>query len=250
MGGLWRRLPIPFWSMVIGSAALAALPLTSGFYSKDIILLTSWDHDPGGPWIWAVAALAAFITALYSARLIFLVFFGEMKTEPHDHSGPNMWLPLLVLSALAFGGGWFGLSALDGVLPDGGLDGAEHSGLLVLVTAAIPIIGVAIGYLIFGSGKVSLDALKHSGIALSLGRFWFGGWGFDTLYDRLLVQPFTRLAEINKNDVVDLLVRGTAALARLLHQGAAVTQTGRLRWYAASAAFGTVLALLFAVAAL
>ena len=250
MGGLWRRLPVPFWSMVIGSAALAALPLTSGFYSKDIILLTSWDQVPAGPWFWAGAALAAFVTALYSARLIFIVFFGEMKTEPHDHSGPNMWLPLVVLSALALGGGWFGLPSVASVLPDGGLEGAEHSGLLVLVTAAIPIIGVAVGYLIFGSGRVTLDGLKSSAIAKTLDRFWFGGWGFDTFYDRLLVQPFTRLAAVNKNDVVDLLFRGTAALARMLHQGVAVTQTGRLRWYAASAAFGTALALGFAVAAL
>ena len=54
MGGLWKRLPVPFWCMVVGSAALAALPLTSGFYSKDIILLTSFDYAWGGPWFWGL----------------------------------------------------------------------------------------------------------------------------------------------------------------------------------------------------
>ena len=70
MGGLWRKLPVPFWSMLVGAAALSALPLTSGFYSKDVILLTSWHYAYGGPWFWSLAALAAFMTALYSARLI------------------------------------------------------------------------------------------------------------------------------------------------------------------------------------
>ncbi|MDE0691133.1 MAG: NADH-quinone oxidoreductase subunit L, partial [Gammaproteobacteria bacterium] len=122
MGGLWRRLPVPFWSMVIGSAALAALPLTSGFYSKDIILLTSFDYQYGGAWFWGLAALAAFMTSLYTARMIFITFFGEMRTEPHDHSGVHMWLPLVILAALAIGGGWFGLAPVAAVLPDGGVD--------------------------------------------------------------------------------------------------------------------------------
>ena len=123
MGGLWKRLPIPFWCMVVGSAALVALPLTSGFYSKDIILLTSFDYAYGGPWFWGFAAGAAFLTALYTTRMICIAFFGEMHTEPHDHSGVNMWLPLVVLAALAVGGGWFGLAPVADVLPDGGLEG-------------------------------------------------------------------------------------------------------------------------------
>jgi len=250
MGGLWRRLPVPFWSMVVGSAALAALPLTSGFYSKDIILLTSWDHLPAGPWFWAAAAAAAFVTALYSARLIFLVFFGPLRTEPHDHSGPNMWLPLVILSLLAIGGGWFGLAPVAAVLPDGGLDSAVHEGAIVWITASIPILGVLIGYLIFGSGRVNLDGLKDTSLARTLTRFWFGGWGFDTFYDKLLVRPFVALAALNKSDVVDLLYHGTAALARGAHQLVIITQTGRLRWYAASGALGTAIALLFVVVAL
>jgi NADH-quinone oxidoreductase subunit L len=249
MGGLWRRLPIPFWCMVIGSAALAALPLTSGFYSKDVILLTSWGYGSAGAWFWGGAAAAAFVTALYSARLIFVVFFGEMKTEPHDRSGINMWLPLVVLAALSLGGGWFGLAPVAAVLPDGGLEGEEHATALVLVTALVPILGAIVGYLIFGSRQIDVTGLLDRPQIQALGRFLFGGWGFDTLYDRLVVQPFVRLAALNKGDAVDLVFRGTAALARAGHRAAASTQTGRLRWYAAGAAFGTAIALLLAVAA-
>ena len=244
MGGLWRKLPIPFWSMVVGTAALAALPLTSGFYSKDEILLTSWDYAYAGSWFWAFAALAAFMTALYSARLIFVVFFGVQNTEPDDRSGPNMWGPLVVLAVLAVGGGWFGLAPVAAVLPDGGLASEGHDGWLPWVTGAVPIAGIALGYLLFGSKQISLDRLVESTPGDALRRFWFGGWGFDRLYDAVVVNPFLALAKANKSDVVDLLFKATAAVARGLNRVVSLTQTGRLRWYAANMAIGAVLVLL------
>ena len=250
MGGLWKRLPVPFWCMVVGSAALAALPLTSGFYSKDIILLTSFDYAWGGPWFWALAAGAAFMTSLYTARMIFIAFFGEMKTEPHDKSGANMWLPLVLLAALAVGGGWFGLAPVAEVLPDGGLEGEAHAGALVWITALIPIFGVVLGYLVFGGRQISVDALVTSRLGEGLRRFWDGGWGFDTVYDALIVRPFTALARLNKDDAVDLLYTLTVVIARTLHRLTALTQTGRLRWYAANMALGLVLILLLAMGVL
>ena len=117
MGGLWRKMPLAFWSMLIGSLALAALPLTSGFYSKDAILLTSFDYAWGGPLFWAAAAAAAFVTALYTTRMMLITFFGESKTEPHGHSGINMKGPLVILAVLAVGGGWFGLSPVGSLKP-------------------------------------------------------------------------------------------------------------------------------------
>ena len=250
MGGLWKRLPVPFWCMAVGSAALAALPLTSGFYSKDIILLTSFDYAHGGPWFWAFAAGAAFLTALYTARMIFIAFFGEMKTEPHDHSGANMWLPLVLLAALAIGGGWFGLAPVGAVLPDGGLEGEAHEGALVWITALIPILGVSLGYLIFGGKQISVDGLVGSRFGDRLRRFWDGGWGFDALYDALVVRPFMAVARINKDDVVDLVYALTVVVARAMHRLTALTQTGRLRWYAANMALGLVLVLLLALGVL
>ena len=244
MGGLWRRLPVPFWCMAVGSAALAALPLTSGYYSKDLILLTSYDYGTVGPWFWAVAALAAFMTSLYTARMIFIAFFGEMRTEPHERSGLNMWLPLVVLAALAVGGGWFGLAPVASVLPDGGVDAAHHEGTLVWVTMLVPILGLAAGYLVFGGKQLSFDGLVNSGFGQGLARFWAGGWGFDTFYDRLIVRPFLFLARINKSDAVDLIYKLIVEVARRLNAVVVQSQTGALRWYAASMALGLVLALL------
>ena len=82
MGGLRHTLVVPFLGFLIGSAALAALPFTAGFASKDLILLMAWASGEEGKWLWSLAALGALLTALYSFKLIFLVFFGESKTEP------------------------------------------------------------------------------------------------------------------------------------------------------------------------
>ena len=243
MGGLWRRLPVPFWSMVIGSAALAALPFTSGFYSKDPILLTSFDYAYGGAWFWGLAAIAAFLTALYSARMIFIMFFGKLQTEPRDHSGPNMWLPLVLLAILALGGGLIGLAPLFEVMPDGGL-GEAHGGAVFWITVSIPLLGVLVGYLIFQSKQISVEALVESKLGDALRRYWASGWGFDWLYDRIIVKPFVALARANKSDIVDRLYVLTAALARGVHHVAVLTQTGRLRWYAANMALGIVVVLL------
>ena len=250
MGGLWKRLPVPFWCMVVGSAALAALPFTSGFYSKDIILLTSFDYGYGGAWFWGIAACAAFLTSLYTARMIFIAFFGEMRTEPHDHSGINMWLPLVVLALLAVGGGWFGLAPVAEVLPDGGLEGDDDGQILVWVTALIPIVGVLLGYLLFGGRQLSVDWLVRSRLGDGIRRYWEGGWGFDALYDLVVVKPFMAVARINKSDVVDLFYTLTVVVARATHRLTALTQTGRLRWYAANMALGLVLVLLFALGVL
>ena len=239
MGGLWKKLPVPFWSMAIGSAALVALPFTSGFASKDAILLTAYDN--GGWLYWGGGALAAGMTALYTTRMMIVTFFGETKTEPHDDSKANMWLPLVVLAALSIGGGWFGIAVLNDLL--GPVGPFDHFTPLALTTIAVPLLGVLIGLLVF-TGRMRVDGLVESGLGRGLRRFWHGGWGFDWVYDRVFVKPFVAVARINKNDVVDLVFRVTAAVARGLHYIGALTQTGRLRWYAANMAIGLVLVFL------
>jgi NADH-quinone oxidoreductase subunit L len=243
MGGLWRRLPLPFACMLIGSAALAALPLTSGFYSKDAILLTSFAYAQAGLWFWTLASIAAFLTAMYSARLILITFFGELRTDPHDNSKANMSGPLVVLAALAIGGGWIGLAPLAGVLPDGGLHGQAH-GMIAWITMAVPFAGLASGYLLFGQRRVAANTLLRTKLADTLRRFWFEGWGCDRLYDVVFVKPFVVIARLNKGDVVDRITDLTMATSRGLYALVTLTQTGRLRWYAANMAIGVAAILL------
>jgi NADH-quinone oxidoreductase subunit L len=250
MGGLWRRLPLPFAGMLVGAAALAALPFTSGFYSKDAILLASY-QAPGGPWLWAVALLAALLTALYSARLIFVVFFGPSQSAaaPEDRSGNAMRAPLVVLSLLALGGGWFGLAPPGAVLPDGGLSHG-HGGWVAWITAAVPLLGVALGYLLFHRWRERTAALVNGAVGTVLRRFWLAGWGFDWLYRHLFERPFVALARRNRRDVVDQPFALTAALVRFGHQLAADGQNGRLRWYLANMVTGLALLLVIVLGVL
>ena len=242
MGGLWRRLPVPFACMVIGSAALAALPLTSGYFSKDAILLTSFGYASGGHWFWAIGAIASFVTALYTVRMIVVAFFGSTKTEPHDHSGLNMTGPLLVLAALSIFGGFIGVAPLALVLPDGGVEG-HHERALAWVTAAVPIAGLVVGWLLFvrfDFWRPIVDMVYVRDLRAFLAR----GWAFDVVYDALIVKPFVAVARLNKSDIVDLIFTGTAALSRTLHGWLAETESGRIRWYAANMAAGVVVLLL------
>ena len=240
MGGLWRKLPIPFASMLIGSLALAALPGTSGFFSKDAILLTAWSEPHAGMLFWTGAAAAAFMTALYTTRMMLIVFFGETCTEPQDGSGFNMWGPLLVLCALALGGGYFGFGIVAPLFGESPLHAAMHLDPVAVATMLVPIVGVGVGLLCYGSRTIEVARIAKRPLAHQLGRFWFGGWGFDWVYDRAIVRPFVRIAAANKSDIVDWFVKAIVVVAQVLHRALTVFQNGRIRWYALHVAMGTL----------
>ncbi|MDE0423139.1 MAG: NADH-quinone oxidoreductase subunit L [Gammaproteobacteria bacterium] len=247
MGGLWRKLPVPFASMLIGSGALVALPfITSGFYSKDAILLTAHGYEHHGGLFWFGGVLAAVMTALYTTRMMVVAFFGETKTEPHDSSRINMWGPLVVLCVLSIGGGWLGIGVLDGLL--GPINEFSHAHPMALTTMILPLIGIFLGWPIF-RGQIDLSRLVGSTFGDALRRFWQSGWAFDWVYDRLFVKPFVWVARVNKGDAVDLVFRITAAVTRGLHHIGALTQTGRLRWYAANMAIGLIVVVLIVASA-
>ena len=89
---------------------------------------------------------AAFMTSLYTTRMILITFFGEVKTEPHDHSKINMWGPLLVLCLLSIGGGWLGFTVLDAYMNDGGVPVEFHADPIALLTIFVPLLGIGLGY--------------------------------------------------------------------------------------------------------
>ena len=242
MGGLRSQLPVPFISMAIGSLGLVAFPLTSGFFSKDAILLTAWQN--AGWLYWGGGLLAAALTALYTTRMMVLAFFGEPRTEPRDDSRANMWLPLMVLWALSVGGGWFGIGVLDDLL--GEVLEFSHFEPVALATTLVPLLAIALGWLIF-SGKVDVARLVESSLGGSVRRFFASGWGFDWLYERVFVKPFVWLARANRNDVVDSVYRIAVGITRGFHHVAALLQTGRLRWYAVNMALGLILVILIVV---
>jgi len=244
MGGLRKRLPVTFWSFMAGGAALSALPFTSGHYSKDEILLTAYTVGASGPLFWAAGVIGALLTAMYTFRLIFIVFFGsdEKTKEVKESFGYSMAAVLVVLSVLALFGGLLKLplhDVLHSVFSE--TEQATSVGWVGLVTTLIPFLGIVIVYLFYSARIFSADALMQTGIGRALNRFWFSDWGMDWLYDKAFVQPYKWLAAINKGDIVDALYKGIVVFSRYCHYGVSRTQTGELRWYAAGMVLGIVL---------
>jgi NADH-quinone oxidoreductase subunit L len=244
MGGLRKKIPLTFICFAIGCACLAALPLTSGFFSKDQILLQAWNRFHGFNWIWLAGIAGALITGIYSFRLLFLVFFGrEGSASAHceDANSRAMSLPLILLSLLALFGGVLA-PQLHTVF---GAASVAHPQLWVEgVAIAAPIVGAALAWWLFRRG-ISETIIEPR---TAIGRWWLGGWGFDPLYHALLVKPFLWLAHSNRNDLIDSIYKGLAAGSRQLHLQFSASQTGQVRWYLTTLVAGAILFLAILVA--
>ena len=243
MGGLWKKLPLAYASFVVGGSALAALPLlTAGFYSKDEIL---WEAFASGNSGLLYAGLAgAFLTSIYTFRLIFVAFHGEQKTEAHAGHGIAHNLPLLVLIVLStFIGAWI-TPPLAGVLPQSaGHAGGDGKIALEIVSGCIALAGILLAALLFLGKRSFVSALAQSAPGRLLSAWWFAAWGFDWLYDKLFVQPYLLLCRLLKRDPIDRGLRAVPLLARGGNALLASSQTGQTRWYAVSIAAGAVLVL-------
>ena len=113
MGGLRKKIPWTFWTMLAGTLAIAGIPPFAGFFSKDEILWAALSSRGGGATTYAVALVSALLTAFYMFRLIFLAFFGAPRYDEHEvhvHESPKpMIIPLVVLAILSVAGGWVGV---------------------------------------------------------------------------------------------------------------------------------------------
>jgi NADH-quinone oxidoreductase subunit L len=106
---LARALPVVFWTFLIGAASLSALPfVTAGFYSKELILAHVGARPFGAQWLLVAGLIGSLITAAYTFRVVFLVFFGEQKMEITKRPGALMTLSLVVLAFFSITGfvGW------------------------------------------------------------------------------------------------------------------------------------------------
>jgi NADH-quinone oxidoreductase subunit L len=238
MGGLRKKLPVVFWSFLIGSAALAALPMTSGFFSKDQILLSAYNMHGVGPWLWAGGLLGALLTAIYSFRLVFVVFWGEAKTEPDRALGWRMAGPLAMLCIFAFFGGWIALP-LGNVFPTEASHHVPH--IIEVVSIGIPLLGLLIAWLVYAKQSLSVSGFTDSSVGAGLRKFWHGGWGMDTAYNALLVTPYKVVSTAMRNEWIDYIYHAVVTLCVTLHAWFSKLQTGRMRWYATSMVFGLIL---------
>jgi NADH-quinone oxidoreductase subunit L len=255
MGGLKNKLPVIYWTFLIGAASLAAFPLiTAGFYSKDQILWLAWAGEKGNIWFYLAALIGAFITAIYTFRMVFLTFFGEEKTHVGHPAGALMTVPLIVLAVLSLVGGFIELphnmghvtlfsDFLTPVMPAVELrPGVESSEFwLQAIAVILGLTGIYVAYF-FYMKRTDLRA-EIKGATYELNRFWFSGWGFDALYDLVIVTPYVYFSRINKNDFVDKMYEGMVSGANFFNRIFARTQSGIMRWYIMGIVIGAVLIL-------
>jgi NADH-quinone oxidoreductase subunit L len=254
MGGLRRQLPTTFWTFLIGSGALAAVPLiTAGFYSKDLIIWQSYASARGSVWLWAAALAGALLTSLYTFRMVILTFFGPAGMQTGRKPGWRMILPMIVLAVLSLAAGFIELpkslgnlpilsdfltSALPAAVVTAASEGREP--LFELISGCVSLGGILAIYLLLRKAPRFTEKLARTPLGATLHRWWFIGWGFDTLYDWTVVSPYVWLARICRSDAVDLFYHWIAWVNQVGYRAVSTTQTGRIRSYAVGLAIGAV----------
>ena len=241
MGGLRKSLPLVYACFLVGGGALAALPwLTAGFYSKDEII---WQTLAANKPEFVIAGLlGAFLTSIYTFRLIFVVFHGQEQSEAHAGHGISYALPLAVLLVLSTAIGATIHPPLASVLPasPGGAEGAgKHT--LEFISIAIALSGIAIAYWLYAGDRQLITRVSSTTFGHFFKCLWKYAWGFDMLYNALLVKPFMALVNFIKRDAADYVFESfIPGTVNILRQGLSAAQNGRVRWYAMSMALGLV----------
>jgi NADH-quinone oxidoreductase subunit L len=263
MGGLARSLPFTYRAFIVGSLALAAVPPFAGFFSKDAILASAANEGALGWILWIAGAVGAFLTAVYTFRLLFVVFWGEPSPFVREHlhverfeGGVAMAWPVAVLTVLATVGGLLQVpgawNAVDDWLhpvaesiEEAGGGTAVFSGVAALVLA---LAGIALAWLLYtqpGERPARLRRrLPRTARALEHKAY------FDEAYDVVFYEPSSRVAAgLIRFAEEPLFLRSLGGLGsgvRDLSSRVADTQTGRVRSYVLAVAGGlAVLAVVF-----
>src|ERR1039457_1030963 len=188
MGGLRKKIPWIFATMMCASVAIAGVPPFAGFYSKDAILAAADRH---APWMYWVGVITAGMTAFYVFRAIFLAFYGKYRGEAHPHESPFVMIgPLVVLAALSLAGGR--LFNVPGVLaplfPPG--EGGNDIGPVV-VSLAFGLAGIALAWLFYVAKPVLPDQVATSFNGLY--KLIYNKYFVDEIYDAVVVNPVVDL---------------------------------------------------------
>jgi NADH-quinone oxidoreductase subunit L len=262
MGGLRKKIPITFWTMLMATLAIAGTPGFSGFFSKDEILDQALKVSPVLGWL---GVIAAGLTSFYMFRLIFLTFFGTQRYDEHHvhvHESPkNMTIPLIVLAILSVGGGWMAAPALMG-----GVNHFQHFLAPVLSTAAEPAAAES------SNGGEILQALLGAPVIAGLLGFLLAWWWYikspetpakvaqslsgpykllsgkyfiDELYAAAIVRPLVWLSDkvlwhVVDEGVIDGAVNGAATVSRESGDRLRRASTGNIRSYATWIVLGVV----------
>jgi NADH-quinone oxidoreductase subunit L len=240
MGGLRKKIPWTFGTMMCAAVAISGVPPFSGFFSKDAILVAANQH---APWMYWLGVITAGMTAFYVFRAMFMTFFGEYRGQQHPHeSSAVMLAPLVVLAALSLAGGFIPIPKfLDTFFPTAE---APENFMLVAISVAFGLVGIAVAYVMYVARPGMADSL-----AASLGGLYravYNKWYVDEIYDAAIVNPVvegsrTVLWKGADAGLIDGMVNGIGYSARRVGSVLRLMQSGNIRSYATWVLFGGVL---------
>lgn len=260
MGGLRSRMPVTYWTFLVGALALAGVPPFSGFYSKDEVLAAAFHHQS---WLlFSLGVAVACLTTLYMLRLLLVAFHGLPRSEAAEHpreSAPVMIVPLLVLAIPSVLAGWWGIDALYS--RQFGSDAAavagwwnriflpfNHAPFAALASLGAVVLGVALGWPLYAEAERDPLPDKLGWLARAMrNRFYF-----DELYEKLVLRPQEGLGAlahvVDQWIIAGFVVRGAHGAVELVGRALRLVQTGNLQTYAFLFAAGVALVLLFLLA--
>ncbi|MFN2235108.1 MAG: NADH-quinone oxidoreductase subunit L, partial [Anaerolineales bacterium] len=208
MGAMRKRMPITFWVYMVGTLALAGLPPFSGFFSKDEILLDEFNSNRLG---YVLLAIAAFLTAFYMGRQVWMVFFGKARHEAAENAQESpliITVPLMVLAFLSLFGGFLNLPNVHTFghwieltyekFHNVHLHTLEFSFMIATSSTLLALLAIVLSWFLYarkgGLKKGQLDPLKKI-----LGPIFSGmehKWWVDELYQLIIIRPYQKLCEI------------------------------------------------------
>jgi NADH-quinone oxidoreductase subunit L len=240
MGGLRKKIPITFWTMVCAWVAISGVPPFSGFFSKDAILLAAYKHSPAIYWI---GVITAGMTAFYVSRAMFMTFFGSYRGKAHPHESPAvMWIPLAVLAVLSLVGGWlFPIPEfLKAMFP--AFEEAENP-MLMYISVFLGFAGIGLAYLMYVVKPGMADSLAQTFKAPY--QLIYNKYFVDEIYSATVVTPLvggSRIVLWKGVDagLIDGIVNGVGARCRDVGSLLRLLQSGNIRSYATWVLFGSV----------
>jgi NADH-quinone oxidoreductase subunit L len=241
MGGLFKKMPIAAITLFCASLAISGFPFTSGFYSKDGILVAAYER---APWMYWLGVLTAGMTAFYVFRAWFMAFTGEYRGHEHPHESPLVMTgPLMILAVLSLFGGFINvpriLEPMFAVPP-------EHE-VLEWLSAGVGVVGILLAYVFY----VVKPGLADS-FAKAMGGLYtlvYNKYFVDEAYDATVVEPLiegsrTVLWRGVDADLIDGTVNGVGQRSRGIGSILRLAQSGNIRSYAAWVVLGSIILLL------
>ncbi|NCO68243.1 MAG: NADH-quinone oxidoreductase subunit L [Nitrospirae bacterium] len=268
MGGLKKYMPVTYLTFVLGSLSISGIPGFAGFFSKDEILWLAYSSpNPVGKFVWLLGTIAAFLTAFYSFRLIFLTFHGKFRgtheQEHHLHESPKvMTIPLILLSIGAIAAGWVGIPHLLGggahfaeflksVLGHPEAHGTHNEEWMVMgISVIVGLSGIGLAaYMYLARTDIPVRLAKNFS---SIYRTLFNKYYVDELYSFTIVRPTLWTAKnilIGFTDakIIEGIVNGVPRLIGKFSGMLRKVQTGLVHHYATIIAAGAFFIIALAI---